>query len=91
VREERARGEVAGVPKRCGVPESDTDMGTWEEEELDKMLKTKGEKRLERENKKAIDLHKEGRGSRSYTIRTNWYVGRKGPIYWKERVVPTCL
>jgi hypothetical protein len=27
------------------------------------------------------------RGSRSYTIRTDWSVGRKGPTYRKERVV----
>jgi hypothetical protein len=30
-------------------------------------------------------------GSRSYTVRTNQFVGRKGPTYWEERVVPTCL
>lgn len=55
------------------------------------MLKSQGGERLESGNKRAIDLHKVGRGSRSYTIRTNWYVGRKGPTYWEERVVPTCL
>jgi hypothetical protein len=36
-------------------------------------------------------LHMAMRGSRSYTIRTDWFVGRKGPTYREERVVPTCL
>jgi hypothetical protein len=39
----------------------------------------------------AMQLHKVMRGSRSYTIRTDWSMGRKGPMDWEERVVPTCL
>jgi len=87
VREEEESG---GVPKWVGVPETDSEMGK-RGKKRHKVLKSQGGERLESGNKRAIDLHKVGRGSRSYTIRTNWYVGRKGPTYWEERVVPTCL
>jgi hypothetical protein len=55
------------------------------------VLKSQEGERLNGGIERAFDLHKVGRGSRSYTIRTIRYVGRKGPTYWEERVVPTCL